>query len=319
MHDALLPHAKAVHFGRPFSMPPITSEKPIAAVHVISTGSAEQHKEHRYGSKLPRIWWALASRSWVEVPINVYVIEHRDGLVLFDAGLDPAIASDPNYVTQAIGRFFLRKVFRIHIGPDDALSKKLEGLGHAPADVRRVVVSHLHFDHIGCIKEVFQAELLVSREEWKRLSRPHPERDWILREHVELPGANWQPIDFVPTEDALIAPFGACYDVMGDGSMVLLPTPGHTPGSLSMLVRSDGFPPLLLVGDLTYEVDLLMRDQVPGVGDKTQLRSSFAKVRALKKQLPDLVILASHDPAAEGALRSASSLMQIEGAEGHAH
>ncbi|MGI9294664.1 MAG: N-acyl homoserine lactonase family protein [Pseudomonadales bacterium] len=281
--------------------------KPITSVHVISTGSAEQHKEHRYGSRLPKTWWALRSRSWVEIPINVFVLEHRDGLVLFDAGLDPAIESDPNYISQAIGRFFLRKVFRIHIGPEDTLTKKLEALGYAVADVHKAIISHLHFDHIGCIGEIPQAELLVSRDEWRQLSKPHPERDWILRERIELPGAKWQPIDFAPTDDPLLAPFGGCYDVMGDGSMILLPTPGHTPGSLSMLVRTDEFAPLLLVADLTYEVDLLMRDQVPGVyGDKAQLKSSFAKVRELKKQLPDLAVLASHDPAAAGTLRSAT-------------
>jgi glyoxylase-like metal-dependent hydrolase (beta-lactamase superfamily II) len=254
------------------------------------------------------LWWVLTSRSWVEVPISAYVLEHRDGLVLFDAGMDPAIGSDPNYVSSAIGRFLLHRIFRLHIGPDDTLQKKLEALGFAPADVRKAVISHLHFDHIGGIALVPQADLLVSDDEWRQLSGPHPERDWILREHIELPGAKWRQIEFAPTDDPLLAPFGGCYDVMGDGSMTLLPTPGHTPGSMSMLVRSEGLPPLLLVGDLTYDVNLLMKDQVPGVyTDKAQLKSSFAKVRGLKEQLPDLVILASHDPAAAGALRSASS------------
>lgn len=289
-------------------MPTVPTDNLITSVHVISTGSAEQHKEHRYGSRLPKTWWALASRSWVRIPINVFALEHRDGLVLFDAGLDPAIVSDPNYVSQAIGRFFLRRVFRIHIGPNDTLTKKLEELGYATGDVCKVIISHLHFDHIGCIKEVPQAELLVSRDEWRQLSKLHPEREWILREHIETPGAKWRQIDFAPTDDQLFSPFGGCYDVMRDGSMVLLPTPGHTPGSFSMLAQSDGFPPLLFVGDLTYEAELLMQDQVPGVyDDKAQLKSSFAKVRELKRQLPDLVILASHDPAAASALRSASS------------
>ena len=53
-------------------------------------------------------------------------------------------------------------------------------------------------------------------------------------------------------DDALLAPFGGCYDVMEDGSMTLPPTPGHTPGSMSMLVRAADMPPLLLAGDLTY-------------------------------------------------------------------
>jgi glyoxylase-like metal-dependent hydrolase (beta-lactamase superfamily II) len=290
------------------TIPSTTIESAIKTVQVLSTGAGEQHKEHRYGSRLPRLWWVLTSRSWVEVPISAYVLEHRDGLVLFDAGMDPAIGSDPNYVSSAIGRFLLHRIFRLHIGPDDTLQKKLEALGFAPADVRKAVISHLHFDHIGGIALVPQADLLVSDDEWRQLSGPHPERDWILREHIELPGAKWRQIEFAPTDDPLLAPFGGCYDVMGDGSMTLLPTPGHTPGSMSMLVRSEGLPPLLLVGDLTYDVNLLMKDQVPGVyTDKAQLKSSFAKVRGLKEQLPDLVILASHDPAAAGALRSASS------------
>ena len=113
------------------------------------------------------------------------------------------------------------------------------------------------------------------------------------------------PFDFAATDDPLLAPFGGCYDVTGDGSMVLVPTPGHTVGSLSMLVRTENYPPLLLVGDLTYEVDLLMRDQLPGVyANKAQLLSSFVNVRGLKAQLPDLLILGSHDPAAVSALKS---------------
>jgi glyoxylase-like metal-dependent hydrolase (beta-lactamase superfamily II) len=124
----------------------------------------------------------------------------------------------------------------------------------------------------------------------------------MLREHIELPGANWQPIEFVPTDDPLLAAFGVCYDCMGDESMILLPTPGHTPGSMSMLVRSSGLPPLLFVGDLTYELDPLYDDQVPGVGDAEELKASFEKVRELRKALPDLVVLPSHDPSASGTL-----------------
>lgn len=288
------------------------TDQVVKSVHVFSTGSGGQHKEHRYGSRLPQLWWVLTSRSWIKVPINVYVLEHRDGLVLFDAGMDPAIGTDPNYVPSAIGRFLLHRIFRLHIGPDDALNKKLEALGFTPSAIHKVVISHLHFDHVGGIAEVPQADLLVSKDEWRQLSGPHPERDWILHEHIELPGAKWRQIEFAPTNDPLLAPFGGCYDVMGDGSMTLLPTPGHTPGSMSMLVRTDGLPPLLLVGDLTYEVGLLMKDQVPGTGDKTQLRSSFAKVRTLKTQLPGLVILPAHDPAATEALRAATQPIDVE-------
>lgn len=267
----------------------------IRDVHVITTGHVEQHKEHRYGSSKPKLWWVLTSRSWVRIPVNAYAIEHRDGLVLFDTGMDPTIVSDPNYISSPIGRFLLPKIFRMHIGPDDALDNRLEAVNLSASDVSKVILSHLHFDHIGGIAQVPQAELLVSQDEWQQLADPQPEREWILRDHIELPGAKWRPIEFAPNRDPLLASFGGCYDVMGDESMILLPTPGHTPGSMSLLVRSKGLPPLLFVGDLTYELGLLLTDQVPGIGDAKVLRASFAKVRGLIEALPDLVVLPSHD------------------------
>ncbi|MEO1137259.1 MAG: N-acyl homoserine lactonase family protein [Pseudomonadota bacterium] len=254
---------------------------------------------------MPRLLWALTSRSWVDLPINVFLIEHEDGLVLFDTGLDPALKTNPNYISQAIGRFLVDRIFRFDIAPDDKLGKKLENIGFAAEDIRKAVISHLHFDHVGGIADIPQAELLVSEREWAQLSDPHPEHEWILREHIEIPSANWRPVQFQSTDDPLFEPFGGCYDVMGDGSMVLLPTPGHTPGSMSMLVRSLGLPPILLIGDLAYEPALIFQDQVPGTGDAKTLRESYARVRALKKNLPDLVIMASHDPEASDALSQA--------------
>lgn len=90
--------------------------------------------------------------------------------------------------------------------------------------------------------------------------------------------------------------------------MVLLPTPGHSPGSLSRLVRRESAPPLLLVGDLCYGLELLERCQLPGTGDKKELRASFAKVLALKERMPDLIILPAHDPEAAEALRKATPM-----------
>lgn len=278
---------------------------PISALHTVSTGRGEQHPEHRFGSRMPRLWWVLTSRRWIELPITATLIEHRDGFVLFDTGLDPAILTDPNYISKAIGRFLLRRIFRLHISPEDRLDRQLSRLGFSASDIKTVVISHLHFDHVGGIAQVPQADLLVSKTEWQILSKPHPEYEWILREHIEIPGAKWHPTTFTPTDDPLLAPFGGCHDVMGDGSLVLIPTPGHTEGSLSMLVRSPPFAPILLVGDLAYQADLLLNDQVPGTGDAEQLRSSYAKVRALKQKLPDLVIVAAHDPNGADALKAA--------------
>lgn len=89
--------------------------------------------------------------------------------------------------------------------------------------------------------------------------------------------------------------------------MILLPTPGHLPGSLSMLIRRTDAPPLLLIGDLAYSVAALERGQVPGTGDKKQLRTSYEKVTALKAHIPELLVLSSHDGKAADLTTKCSS------------
>jgi len=282
------------------------TDRPIASVRVLSCGQAEQHKEHRYGSKMPQLWWVFFGRSWVSLPLQCFLIEHCDGLVLFDTGIDPAIMTDKGYIKQAIGRFLLLRIFRLQITDADRIDRVLAGAGVAASDIRTAVISHLHFDHVGGIAQIPQADLLVSDREWSILSEPHPEHEWILREHIEIPSASWRQITFEPSNDPLFEGFEGIYDVAGDGSMILLPTPGHTRGSMSILIRQEGWDPILLVGDLTYEAALLEDDIVPGTGDRETLRASFAKVRRLKQCLPGLAVVASHDFGAEESVSRAT-------------
>lgn len=276
----------------------------VQAIHIFSTGRGFQHKEHRNGGA-PQLWWVLTSRSWVGLPISVFLIEHKDGFVLFDTGLDPALETEPNYISQAIGRFLVKRIFRFEIGPEDKLGNKLKASGFDAQKIKKAIISHLHFDHIGGISDIPQAELLVSEQEWAQLAEPHPEREWILREHIEIPGANWTPITFLGTDDPLLDGFSGTYDVMGDSALVLLPTPGHTPGSMSLLVRSSFAPPLLFVGDLAYSTEAILEDRMPGTGDARQLRKTYAKVRQLKERMPDLMIIPSHDDTAIADLETA--------------
>ncbi|MCP4305157.1 MAG: N-acyl homoserine lactonase family protein [bacterium] len=289
------------------------SDRPIASVKVFSSGHAEQHREHRYGSRLPQIWWVLFSRSWVPLPLQFFLIEHRDGPILFDTGIDPAITTDKGYIKQAIGRFLLARIFRLHVTQEDRVDRVLADAGVAADDVRMAVISHLHFDHAGGIAQIPQADLLVSAEEWAILSEPRPEREWILQEHIEIPSAKWRQISFAPTDDPVFDGFDGVFDVAGDGSMTLLPTPGHTAGSMSMLIRQEGWDPILLVGDLTYESALLEKDVIPGTGDRDTLLASFAKVRRLQERLPGLVIVASHDAAAGEVVSRATRSAQRAG------
>jgi len=279
---------------------------PIRRVSVVSTGTVEIHPEHVGPTRKPMPLWLFTSRRWTAPrPINVYVIEHRDGLVLFDTGQDRATVTDPRYFPGGPAGVLYDRLARFHIGPDETLSAGLRGLGLDIADVRTAVLSHLHQDHIGGLPELTHATIVTAQKEWRTLQRSLPNVRGFLRSHIDLPGLRWRQVEPEPITDPELGPFTAGHDLFGDGSLVLLPTPGHTPGSMSMLVRRAGRPPLLMVGDVTYDVDLLSAGEVPGVGGRGQNRQTVARVNALRLRHPGLVVLAAHDPAAATLLAEA--------------
>jgi N-acyl homoserine lactone hydrolase len=272
---------------------------PVKAVSVISTGTVKIHPEHAYGTGKPLYWWLLTSRKWLPPrPINAYVIEHANGLLLFDTGQDRASVTDDSYFPDGLTGLIYDRLARFHIGEQETLAAQLATLGYTPTDVDTAILSHLHQDHMGGLPELRTADLLVAQAEWAELSKLAPEPRGFLLSHIQLPGLHWHQIGFEPANDPALAPFSEALDVMGDGSLVLLPTPGHTAGSISLLIRRRTRSPLLLVGDLTYGADLLERRQLPGVGARSQLVQTSQQVLALKERMPELVILPAHDPTA---------------------
>ncbi len=273
----------------------------IQRIAHLQTGTADLHVQHVEGSRWNALLWIFFGRERIEgLPISAWIIEHRDGLILVDAGMAPKVATDPEFWPDAITRFIMNRIFRFHIEPGDALGMQLRRAGIAPKEVDKAIITHLHFDHAGGIADIPGAELLTSKEAWDHMLRPHSEREGVLRRDIEIPGAKWSQIEYAPLHDATLQPFTHGHDLMGDGSIVLLPTPGHLDGSLSVFLRVD--PPILFVSDLCYRADLLINEQFPGTGEQEVLADSWAKVRALKRALPDLLILPSHEQAAVARL-----------------
>ena len=180
--------------------------------------------------------------------------------------------------------------------------------GTRTGDVHTAILSHLHQDHIGGLGELSQADIVVSQTEWDTLGL-RPELRGLMTRHIDLPGLRWNRVSPTSTDDPNLSAFARSHDLFGDGSLVLV-HPGAHAGSMSLLVRQAGHPPLLMVGDLTYDVHVLKDGHVPGVGSRRRLREATATVNKMRQQMPDLVIVA-HDPGAAGRLAKANDQTSV--------
>jgi glyoxylase-like metal-dependent hydrolase (beta-lactamase superfamily II) len=176
------------------------------------------------------------------LPVNVFLVHHPNGLCLFDTG-QTARAAAHGYHQR--WHPYLR-LARFELRPEDEIGAQLVRAGIDPADVRRVVLSHLHTDHVGGVAAFPGAEVIVSRVEWERASgRPGRLRGYVPQ--------HWPPREptLVDLSGRTVGPFAGSFDLAGDGSLVLVPTPGHTPGHVSLLARDDhgGF---FLGGDIAH-------------------------------------------------------------------
>ena len=179
------------------------------------------------------------------LPVNVFVVQHPDGLLLFDTGQS----------ARAAGRGYFPwwhpylRLARFELDATDEIGAQI-----APASVRWVVLSHLHTDHVGGLEPFRSAEVLVSRTEWERAGGLAGRLRGYLPQHWPK-GLEPRLVDF---EGPPVGPFAASHDVAGDGRLVLVPTPGHTPGHMALIA-----PPSLLGGDmdLTAETAAFCTDE----------------------------------------------------------
>ncbi|MGA8533307.1 MAG: MBL fold metallo-hydrolase [Candidatus Tumulicola sp.] len=156
--------------------------------------------EHVASNGTPELWWLLTSKSWTSpLPINLYVIEHREGLVLFDAGQNRASVTDSGYFPGGPVRYLYNRLAQFEIAPTETLPQLLASEGYAIGDVKKVVLSHLHQDHIGGLPDLGHAEIYVAQEEWETLSQPLPLLHGIMPKHIDLPGLRWQKVRFGPS------------------------------------------------------------------------------------------------------------------------
>jgi N-acyl homoserine lactone hydrolase len=266
-------------------------------IHAIQTGTVAIKDVQRSGeSKGARsVVRVLAARGWTEpLPILAWLIEHPEGLIVVDTG-ETARVSEPGYFTA--WHPYYRLALREWVEPEDEIGPQLRRLGFSPDDVRRVVLSHFHTDHAGGLGHFPTSEIIASRADYEF------SRGALGRARGFLP-QHW-PKPFTPTlidhGGRTFGPFARSTPLTAAGDVHLLPTPGHTPGHLSVALE-DGDTVFLLAADASYTQQLMVDGVVDGVSpDPTAARATLATIRALTAQRPT-VYLPSHDPEAVARL-----------------
>jgi glyoxylase-like metal-dependent hydrolase (beta-lactamase superfamily II) len=239
---------------------------------------------------VPRGFLARRSR-WRWVPIPAFLVEHPGaGRILVDTGLHPSVAHDP---AENLGRLnHALLTFRVEQG--QAVSAQLRAMGTEPGEIGLVVMTHLHYDHASAVVEFPDATFVVDRREWHAVSNGGTAKGYRARlvDHA----FDWRTLDFDDDAVDSFATFGRAIDLLGDGSIRLLSTPGHTAGHVSVLLRLEGRE-LLLTADAAYARRTIDEQLLPLiVGDEHLYRRSLKEIRGYVERTPDAVVVCGHDP-----------------------
>ena len=204
---------------------------------------------------------------------SCYLIRHGDRYMLWDTGLTDTLIGHP--FSNAAQTITLRR----------SLVDQLAQIGVRPEQIEIIGISHWHFDHTGQAARFPQARLLMGKGDIELLRRTPP-----VDEDSARGLAPWL------TGGRTLEPVEGDRDVFGDGRVVMLDMPGHTPGHYSLLVRlASG--PVLLSGDLYHFTEQVANRGVPPFNhDRADTLASMDRFDRIARNLGARVII-QHEAA----------------------
>lgn len=229
------------------------------------------------------------------VPVPAFLIHHPSaGPVLVDTGLHPSIASDPEANLGRLAASFTDPV--VTTGED--VPARLRAKGIDPTTLGTVILTHLHVDHASAVSEFPGATFVVSRNEWEdATSGLLPILKYYRPQQFDY-AFDFRTVDYEADSINSFSTFGRSFDLFGDGSIVLVSTPGHSAGHQSVVLRT-GVGPLVIAGDAIF-----LENQVePGADlaararDRHNYERSIRELALFHREHPSATIVPGHDPA----------------------
>lgn len=205
----------------------------------------------------------------VRFPIPAYLVETATERILIDTGLNPAAISDP------AGYYERPDVFAVcALEQEQSVAEQTD-----LSTLTKVVLTHLHWDHVGGLRLIPESvPIVLQRAEWQA-----GHDDTAIQRNLFLPG------DYAVQNREVILLDGDC-DLLGDGSIELLSTPGHTPGHQSVRIGD-----VVLGVDVAHYASGLDDHRFPlFADDHEQQGRSAERLRALREE--GLTVIPGHDP-----------------------
>jgi glyoxylase-like metal-dependent hydrolase (beta-lactamase superfamily II) len=254
-------------------------------IHALQTGVVQVKTAFLTGSAaaggtLPFLFQLHKDDPYVEIPIYAWLIEHPEKLILVDTGDLASLHSTWLIQTRQV------------VQPEQQIGAQIARLGYSVSDISCILLTHIHGDHAHGVQDFPSTPIYVSQKE---LNTYHSTAGKLInRMTLTLP--TWfdpQPIPYLPEP---VGVFEESHPLTKDGAIRVVPTPGHTLGHQSVIVR-DGELSYFLAGDVNYDERGLLEQTLQGpVVSTNAQRQTLAKVLQYMRDNPT-VYLPSHDPA----------------------
>jgi len=253
-----------------FAVSVAAAERGVERLYVLDCGVNQAKDQSRWSP-------GVNEGKPIEFSDNCYLVRHAKGLLLWDTGIDDAVAAMPDGLVVANGAITQRR--------SKTLAAQLTEIGVKPADITYVAISHTHGDHVGNVALFPSSTILIQAAEY----------DWAMSQPTKPAFAANQKFDKLSGDR----------DVFGDGSVMILSTPGHTPGHQSLLVRLPKTGAVVLSGDAVHFRDNWDNRRVPSMNaNREQTLASMERIATvLKEQKAQLWI--NHDKPQSAQLRYA--------------